>query len=152
MQLQDEIEELIWPGRLDRFLCNRQGKHKVVEAPPYLPEPPSRLEELTERPASGNVGTIIGRIAGGSPSKWLKIEEVDEVITFMWADAGVQYPHDDLMVISLNIVNYDVNCVFVDNRSSMEFYDAFLKMGILPTILKGAYGSFFEVFQGIDTS
>lgn len=64
-----------------------------------------------------------------------------KVITFMWTDVeGVQYLHDDPVVISLNIFNYDVNCVLVDNESSVDilFFDAFLKMDISPTLLKGA--------------
>lgn len=53
----------------------------------------------------------------------------------------MQYPHNDLMVISLKIANNDVNCILVDNGSSMDvlFYDVFLKMGI-STLFKEAYG------------
>lgn len=75
------------------------------------------------------------------PSKQRKVKEVDEVITFAWADARVQYPHNDPMVKSMNITNYDVNHVLVDNECSVDvlFYDALSKMGISSALLKGAY-------------
>lgn len=54
-------------------------------------------------------------------------------LTFILTDAeGVPNPHDDLVVITINIANYDVNCVLVNNRSSVDvlFNDALLKMNI----------------------
>lgn len=43
-----------------------------------------------------------------------------------------QYPYNDVMVVTLNIVDYNVHHVLVDSRSSVDvlFYDALLKMSI----------------------
>ena len=37
-----------------------------------------------------------------------------------------------MVVVSLNIIDYDVRCVLIDNGSSVDvlFYDAFSKMSI----------------------
>lgn len=111
-QLRDEIEE-IWHGHLDKFLWNRQERSDTTEAPPHLLEPPPRPEEFIDRPTSSNVDIIIGGIARGGPSKRQKIKEADKAITFTWADAErIQYPHDDPMVVTLNIANYDVSCAY----------------------------------------
>ena len=44
----------------------------------------------------------------------------------------VQFSHNDMVVVSLNIVNYDVCYILMDNRSSIDvlFYDAFSKIDI----------------------
>ena len=56
-----------------------------------------------------------------------------DAITFTDKDArGIQTFHDDAVVISLIIANYDVKRVLVDNGSSanMLFYEAFQKMNL----------------------
>lgn len=56
-----------------------------------------------------------------------------EVITFIRANArGIQYPHNDAMVVTLKIVDYDVHCVPIENGSLVDvlFYDVFSKMNI----------------------
>lgn len=61
----------------------------------------------------------------------------------MWTNAeGIQYPYDNPIVITLNIINYDVNLVLVNNGSSMDvtYYDALLKINILPIQLKEMCG------------
>lgn len=76
----------------------------------------------------------------GSPVKSQKTETADEAITFTWADVqGVQYPYDDPLVVAMNIANYNTNRVLVDNGSYVDvlFYNALLKMNILPIQLKG---------------
>lgn len=54
----------------------------------------------------------------------------------------IQYPHDDPLVVILNIANYDISHVLVDNGSSIDvlFYDTLLKMNIPLAQLKGRYG------------
>ena len=56
-----------------------------------------------------------------------------ELITLIEKNAqGTQFPHNDVVVVNLNIANYDVRRILIDNGSSTDilFYDAFLKMGI----------------------
>lgn len=60
-------------------------------------------------------------------------ESCIEVITFASVDAnGIQYPHHDPIMVTLNIDKYNVHHIFVDSESSVDalFYGAFLKMNI----------------------
>ena len=38
-------------------------------------------------------------------------------------------PHDDPIVVSLTVANYDVKCILIDNGSSADilFYDTFIR-------------------------
>lgn len=61
------------------------------------------------------------------------MQKLKKVITFTRADVeGVQYPYHDAMVVTLNIDDYDVHRVLVDNGSSIDvlFYDALVRMNI----------------------
>lgn len=65
-----------------------------------------------------------------NPSKRQKIEKA---ITFSKEDAqGINFLHNNMVVIALNIVNYDVCYILVDNRSSVDilYYDLFSKIDI----------------------
>lgn len=46
---------------------------------------------------------------------------------------GIQSLHNYIVVVALNIANYDVHYVFVDNESlaDMLFYNPFSKMGFI---------------------
>ena len=64
----------------------------------------------------------------------MKRRRTEELITFTEIDAqGVQFPHNDVVVIFLNIVDYDLCHILVDNGSSTNvlFYDTFSKMFLL---------------------
>ena len=63
-------------------------------------------------------------------SKKRKID--DEIIFFEVDLKEIKYPHDDPVVVSLNIFNYDVYQVLVDNESSVDvlFYDVFVCMNL----------------------
>ena len=68
-----------------------------------------------------------------------KRQKIEEPITFTEEDAqGVQFPHNDAVVVSLNIANYDVRRMLVDNGSSADilFCDAFSRMSILDDHLR----------------
>jgi hypothetical protein len=65
------------------------------------------------------------------PSKTRRAES--EAITFTSEDeAGVSYPHDDALVVTLMIANYTIHRILVDNGSSADilFLPAFEKMKI----------------------
>ncbi|KAK3025927.1 hypothetical protein RJ639_041317 [Escallonia herrerae] len=53
-------------------------------------------------------------------------------------NVDVKTPHDDPLVITIKVANFNVKCVLVDNGSSAEvlFYDAFQKMNILTDYLR----------------
>ena len=95
------------------------------------------MEWLDNRPPSDFANTI----SGGSRQEATNVlavppkrQKIEEPITFTEEDAqGVQFPHNDVVVIFLNIANYDVRRILVDNRSSADilFYNAFSRMSIL---------------------
>ena len=63
----------------------------------------------------------------------LKKPQMSNIISFFDDDLqGVQVSHDDLVVISAIIVNYNVRRILVDNGISTEvlLYDAFLKINL----------------------
>lgn len=47
---------------------------------------------------------------------------------------GVQFLYNDTIIITLNIGNYDIHCIFIDNESLtyILYFDALTKMGISP--------------------
>ena len=64
--------------------------------------------------------------------------KVGDEVTFSEADLDrIKYPHDDPTVVSLDIANYDVYWVLVDNKSSVDilFYDAFVRMNLYSKLL-----------------
>ena len=66
--------------------------------------------------------------AGGEPTKKSR---PDDVITFTEEDIrGIQTSHDDAVVVSAMIANYDVKKILVDNGSSTNvlFYSIFFRM------------------------
>ena len=94
-----------------------------------------------DRPLSGSVNTVSResrREATNVPAASPKRQKVEEPITFTEEDTqGVQFPHNDAVVVSLNIANYDVRRILVDNGSSADilFYDAFSRMSALDSHL-----------------
>ncbi|XP_073106888.1 uncharacterized protein [Elaeis guineensis] len=117
------------------------ARSQALASPPVFQAPPSATAIETERsdnrPSTDFANTIsdesrrgaIGVFAG--PPKRQKIEES---ITFTEEDAQkVQFPHNDAVVVSLNIANYEIHRILVDNRSSIDilFYDVFSRMPIL---------------------
>ena len=109
-------------------------RSQAPTSPPVSQAPPATaagMERSDNRPPTDFANAIseesrqgaAGVLAG--PPKRQKIEES---ITFTEEDAqGVQFSHNDVVVVSLNIANYDVRRILVDNGSSADilFYDAF---------------------------
>ena len=95
-----------------------------------------------DRPLTDSVNTISGgpqwettNIPAVSPKR----QKVEEPITFTEEDTqGVQFPYNDEVVVSLNIENYDVRRILVDNESLADilFYDAFSRMSTLSDHLR----------------
>lgn len=89
------------------------------------------MEEPADRPTVGDANTVISSSMGEADSS--KRKRIEEAITITRADdEGVQYPHNDDVVVTLNIANYNVHRMLVDNRSSIDilFHEVLLKMNI----------------------
>ena len=76
-------------------------------------------------------------LSSGGTADWssenLPKDKYEEVITFFREDAkGIQFSYNDAVVVSLNIKNYNVHRILVDDESSVDvlFHNAFSKMDI----------------------
>uniref|UniRef100_A0A2N9GMX4 Uncharacterized protein n=1 Tax=Fagus sylvatica TaxID=28930 RepID=A0A2N9GMX4_FAGSY len=148
LQIQDD-PSLRWPGlcSLERTSrdTHRQGKlQKYVSRPANTrPAKPPAQREQTEHNRPGPVGeirTIIGGPASGGtsrasrkayarqvhnimvvqrPPKNVRLD--DQIISFSEEDArGTHQPHDDALVITINIAGFTTRRVMVDNGSSAD--------------------------------
>lgn len=60
------------------------------------------------------------------------------LITFTKEDnQGVQFLYNDVVILTLNVKNYDVHCILIDNGSSIDvlYYNTLQKIGISPNRL-----------------
>ena len=112
----------------------------LVSQAPHPPAMVASMEWPGDRPPTDSANTI----SGGSrqettniPAVSPKRQKTEEPITFTEEDTqGVQFPHNDAVVVSLNIANYAVRRILVDNESSADilFYDAFQECLLLAVI------------------
>ena len=129
IQLRDEIEILIRCGYLERF------RRDCLTQPPADQQPQPQAEEtINNRPTVGVINMISGRSKDwGATSKEesAKKQRHDNVISFSKDDVRrIQTLHDDAVVVSVMIKNYDVKKILVDNESSTDilFYSIFSQM------------------------
>ncbi|XP_073103315.1 uncharacterized protein [Elaeis guineensis] len=83
---------------------------------------------------------MVGQSSGGDSGerKKVKRQQIEDLIIFTKKDAReVQFPHNDAVVVTLNLKNYDVCCISIDNRSSSDIlsYDIFVKLELSATQL-----------------
>ncbi|KAK3018181.1 hypothetical protein RJ639_002799 [Escallonia herrerae] len=139
--LKRAIEALIKRGHLRGYVNQRNEKREAT--------PLAGREEVRE--IAGVINTISGGIAvGGSSGQGRKAyvrealttvgpltkkqkKEPAPTISFSDDDVGdTRTPHDDPLVVTLRVGNFDVKRILVDNGSSAEvlFYEAFQRMNI----------------------
>ncbi|KAK3025437.1 hypothetical protein RJ639_042163 [Escallonia herrerae] len=139
--LKRAIEALIKRGHLRGYVNRRNEKREAT--------PLAGREEVREN--ASVINTILGGIAVGGSSGQGRKAYIREVLTtvgpltkkqkkepaptisFSDDDVGdTRTPHDDPLVVTLRVGNFDVKRILVDNRSSAEvlFYEAFQRMNI----------------------
>ncbi|KAK3041885.1 hypothetical protein RJ639_002167 [Escallonia herrerae] len=139
--LKRAIEALIKRGHLRGYVNRRNEKREAT--------PLAGREEVREN--AGVINTISGGIAAGGssgqgrkayvrevlttmgPSTKKQKKEPAQTISFSDDDVGdTRIPHDDPLVVTLRVGNFDVKRILVDNGSSAEvlFYEAFQRMNI----------------------
>ncbi|CAA0843037.1 Unknown protein, partial [Striga hermonthica] len=143
-ELKDEIERLIRAGHLKEFVVQDRGKKDDTEGVDRKRRPEEQGERALKR-------GVIHMIAGGPTdgdsnaarkanlrADWESVAEVQIVqpipdLTFGARDSqGVLTPHNDALVVTAEIANYDVERILVDTGSSADimFYECFRKMDL----------------------
>uniref|UniRef100_A0A2N9GIU6 Uncharacterized protein n=1 Tax=Fagus sylvatica TaxID=28930 RepID=A0A2N9GIU6_FAGSY len=132
--LKEQIETLIRQGKLQKYVSRPTNTRPA--------KPPAQREQA-ERNRPGPVGeirTIVGGPASGGtsrasrkayarqvhnimvvqrPPKNIRLD--DQIISFSEEDArGTHQPHDDALVITINIAGFTTRRVMVDNGSSAD--------------------------------
>ena len=143
--LKQQIEALIKQGKLQRFI-----RKERMDQPPQEQNP--RRDNERPRPPIGDIRMIVGGTAVTRSSKKarktylrmvqnvqltgsvLKIARRESpVIEFSEEDARrLHHLHDDALVVSIRIEDYNMHRVLVNNGSSADilYYPAFKQMGI----------------------
>ncbi|KAK3023934.1 hypothetical protein RJ639_043604 [Escallonia herrerae] len=137
--LQREIESLINKGHLRQFVKtnNRQG-HRGNQRKPEEAQPkdPPVINTISGGPSAGGL-TNSSRKAYAQQVNLTqgltKRSRTSTSLEFNDSDLeGVICPHDDALVITLQVDAYSVKCILVDTGSSADiiFEEAFSHMGI----------------------
>ena len=141
--MKQQIEALIRQGKLQKFV-GKEGTEQNQGAP-------AQRENKQPRPPLGDIRMVIRGSTSNSSKKahktYLrmvqniqltryapKLARVDNpVIGFMEEDARLlHHPHDDALVVSIRVRDYNTYKVLVDNGSSTDilYYPAFQQMRI----------------------
>nr|XP_023907735.1 uncharacterized protein LOC112019452 [Quercus suber] len=143
--LKQQIEALIRQGNLQKFINKER-------ADPNHQEQASRRDNERPRPPIGDIRMIVGGTATTGSSKkarktYLRMvqniqltgfapntaRKENPIIGFSEEDARrLHHPHDDALVVSVRVGDYNVHRVLIDNGSSANilYYPAFQQIGI----------------------
>ena len=96
----------------------------LISQAPLPPATAVGMEQSDDQPPTDFTNTVSGEsrqkttgVLAGPPKR----QRIEESITFTEEDArGVQFLHNDAVVVSLIIANYDVRRILVDNGSSAD--------------------------------
>ncbi|XP_065630950.1 uncharacterized protein LOC136068151 [Quercus suber] len=143
--LKQQIEALIRQGKLQKFVNKEKTDHNRQEPAP-------RRDNERPRPPIGDIRMIVGGTASTGSSKKARKTYLRSVLNvhitgsrpnttrmespiigFTEEDARrLHHPHDDALVVSIRVGDYNVHRVLIDNGSSVDilYYPAFQQMGI----------------------
>ena len=143
--LEQQIKALIKQGKLQRFV-----KKERTDQPPQEQNP--RRDNERSRPPIGDIRMIVGGTAVTRSSKRARktylrmVQNVQltgavprvaqrESPTIRFSEEDVRrlhHPHDDALVVSIRIEDYNMHRVLIDNGSSADilYYLVFQQMGI----------------------
>ena len=143
--LKQQIEALIKQGKLQRFVRKERADQPLQEQNP-------RRDNERPRPPIGDIRMIVGGMAVTGLSKkarktYLRMvqnvqltgvvprvaQRESPTIRFSEEDARrLHHPHDDALVVSIRIEDYNMHRVLIDNGSLADilYYPALQQMGI----------------------
>uniref|UniRef100_A0A2N9E4H4 Uncharacterized protein n=1 Tax=Fagus sylvatica TaxID=28930 RepID=A0A2N9E4H4_FAGSY len=132
--LKEQVETLIRQGKLQKYVNRptntRPGKPPVQreQAEPNRPGPVGEIRTIVGGPASGGTSRASRKAYARQvhnimvvqrPPKNIRLD--DQIISFSEEDArGTHQPHDDALVITINIAGFTTRRVMVDNGSSAD--------------------------------
>ncbi|XP_022876919.1 uncharacterized protein LOC111395141 [Olea europaea var. sylvestris] len=147
MEIKD-MKKLKWPSR--GFLKNYISHDKRSRNDRDNRKEPRAGSSA--QPTAGTINIIVGGIASGGDTNSRRKQyarqhahtpresrDEDKDITFGARDLeGISYPHDDALVFSVIVANFEVNRILVDNGSAANILsqEAFAEMGSLPNSSK----------------
>ncbi|KAG7533327.1 Integrase catalytic core [Arabidopsis thaliana x Arabidopsis arenosa] len=90
------------------------------------------------RDSANSIKTHQRRVESNATGK-IPMQGPDHQITFWESETELDKPHDDALVIRIDVGNCELSRIMVDTRSSVDvlFYDVFKKMGHLDSELQG---------------
>uniref|UniRef100_A0A2N9FYE4 Reverse transcriptase n=1 Tax=Fagus sylvatica TaxID=28930 RepID=A0A2N9FYE4_FAGSY len=132
--LKEQIETLIRQGKLQKYV-NRPTNTRPAKPPvqreqaePNRPGPVGEIRTIVGGPASGGTSRASRKAYARQvhnimvvqrPPKNIRLD--DQIISFSEEDArGTHQPHDDALVITINIAGFTTRRVMVDNGSSAD--------------------------------
>uniref|UniRef100_A0A2N9HJT9 Uncharacterized protein n=1 Tax=Fagus sylvatica TaxID=28930 RepID=A0A2N9HJT9_FAGSY len=127
--LKRQIEELIKQGKLQRFV--ERGQREGRPQGPRQQRPPE--EVLPRPPPLGEIHVITGGVATRGTSRSSRKAYARQIHNMLKEDARkVFHPHDDALVVTLEIAGYSTRRVLIDNGSSADiiYLTAFQQMRI----------------------
>uniref|UniRef100_A0A2N9GJ69 Uncharacterized protein n=1 Tax=Fagus sylvatica TaxID=28930 RepID=A0A2N9GJ69_FAGSY len=132
--LKEQVETLIRQGKLQKYVSRpanaRPAKPPAQreQAEPNRPGPVGEIRTIIGGPASGGTSRASRRAYARQvhnimvvqrPPKNIRLD--DQIISFSEEDArGTHKPHDDALVITVNIAGFTTRRVMVDNGSSAD--------------------------------
>ena len=128
--LKQQIEALLREGQLQKFVSKGRTDTNLWKQAP-------RWENDHSRPPIGDIRMIVGgTTTTGSSKKACRTTlgwRESPIIGFSEEDARrLHHPHDDALIVSIRVGDYNVHRMLVDNGSSADilYYPAFQQMGI----------------------
>ncbi|XP_010907809.1 uncharacterized protein [Elaeis guineensis] len=130
IQLKDKIKALIRCSYLEKY------KREPLTQPPPNRRPQMTEEAMNNQLTIGVINMITIKLDRRETfdEESMKQPRLHDVITFSEKDArGIQTPHDDAVIVSAIIANYDVKKILIDHESSTDilFYSTFSRMKLL---------------------
>ncbi|CAA0814745.1 Unknown protein, partial [Striga hermonthica] len=143
--LKDEIERLIKAGHLKEVIYKDRERTGQKRERSRSPRKRTRSPEKELPPKRGVIHIIFSGLTNGDSNRARKayargkhakveVQQVDEgglVMNFGPADVGeVERPHNDALMITAQVSEYEVQRIFVDTGSSVNviFYDCLKRM------------------------
>uniref|UniRef100_A0A2N9G5B1 RNA-directed DNA polymerase n=1 Tax=Fagus sylvatica TaxID=28930 RepID=A0A2N9G5B1_FAGSY len=132
--LKEQVETLIRQGKLQKYVSRPANARPTKppaqreQAEPNRPGPVGEIRTIIGGPASGgtsrasrkaNARQVHNVMVVQRPPKNIRLD--DQVISFSEEDArGTHQPHDDALVVTINIAGFTTRRVMIDNGSSAD--------------------------------